>query len=88
MKDFTALTIFFEDQKNFNAVEYHYINTKENPVDFASCGIRLTRDHDKIDLWLHDPELLSNPDLWQNPATLPQYIMLLINDDNVNIPEL
>ena len=76
-----------ENQKMFNAVKYHYVNTKENPTEIASHGISQTYDHDKIDLWLHGPELLSNPELWQNPVTLPQNIMVLKDNDNIEKPE-
>ena len=76
-----------KDQKKFNAVEYYYINTKENKAVIVSCDISLTCDHDKIGLWLHGSELLCNPNLWQNPAMLPQNIMVLGIDDNVRKPE-
>ena len=76
-----------EDQKKFNPVQYHYVNSKENPADVASRGIDLKRDCKKIDLWLHGPELLCNPDLWRNPDALEQQILLLKDDTQDEIPE-
>ena len=63
------------------------MNTKENPADIASHGIDLKRDCEKIDLWLHGPELLCNPDLWKNPDTLQQQILVLEDDIQAEIPE-
>ena len=50
-------------------------------------GIDLKRDRDRIDLWLHDPELLRNPDLCENPNSLPQEIMVLEDDEQAEIHE-
>ena len=44
-------------------------------------------DHEKIDLWLHEPELLCNPDLWKNPDTFRQQILMLEDDTQAEIPE-
>ena len=45
-----------EDQKKINAVQYHYVKTKDNPADVASRDIDLKRDREKIDLWIHGPQ--------------------------------
>ena len=76
-----------EDQEKFNAVQYHYMNTKNNPVDVASRGINLKCDREIIDLWLHRPELLCNTELWKNPDALKQQILVLEDDTQVEIPE-
>ena len=59
-----------EDQKKFNAVQYHYVNTKDNPADVVSHGIDLKRDREKNYLCCMGPELLCNSDLWEIPDTL------------------
>ena len=68
-------------------MQYHNINTKDNPSDVSSCSIDLKRNRERIDLWLHGPELLSSPDLWESLDSLPQEIMVLNDDEQPEIPE-
>ena len=63
------------------------MNTKENLTDVASCGSDLKRDREKIDLLLHEPELLCNPNLWQNPIVMEQQIQVLEDDTQVKLPK-
>ena len=42
--------------------QWHYIDTKENPSDFASRGIS-PNEKDKVEMWLNGPHFLRSPDV-------------------------
>ena len=58
-----------------NDVEYHYVNTKENPADMASRGRKL-RDLIKDELWRHGPHWLC-----EREAAWPHWDITVIDQE-------
>ncbi|XP_057305339.1 uncharacterized protein LOC130642266 [Hydractinia symbiolongicarpus] len=51
---------------NSDVNQWHYINTKDNPADYASRGIKA--DQDKAEIWFNGPSFLWQPrHVWKQP---------------------
>ena len=80
-------------EKKFTNVHHHYVPTKSNPADIASCGLNLLRDRENhINLWLNGPSFLRCTKQWplipklENQTLEIMHVTCIPSTDTAELP--